>query len=80
MQSLLLPGHYPNDPWMLPQEKEIVLVQMANDPKTATSPEARIKEKMVGWRWASSTKKLVHDQAFTGRTAAWTSRSTLPDN
>ncbi len=48
----------------LEKEKEIVLAQMANDPKTANKPDA-IKEKMVVGRVAKYYKEAcLMDQAF----------------
>lgn len=49
---------------VLAKEKEIVLAQMANDPKTANKPEA-IKEKMVTGRLGKFYKEsCLVDQAF----------------
>ncbi len=61
---------------VLAKEKEIVLAQMANDPKTANKPDA-IKEKMATGRWASSTRRTAWSIRLSSRTAASTSRSTL---
>lgn len=59
------------------KEKEIVLAQMANDPKTANKPDA-IKEKMaIGKLGKFYKESCLVDQGFSSRTAASTSRSTL---
>ena len=59
------------------KEKEIILAQMANDPKTANKPDA-IKEKMAIASWASSTRRTAWWIRPSSRTAAWMSRSMLP--
>ena len=58
------------------KEKEIILAQMANDPKTANKPDA-IKEKMAIGKRASSTKRTAWWIRLSSRTATWMSRSML---
>ena len=72
--SYLNESDVPED--VLAKEKEIVLAQMANDPKTANKPDA-IKEKMAIGKLGKFYKPAWSTRP-SSRTAAWTSRSTLP--